>query len=100
MQKIGGAVQRIDDPHEFVLAAAAGFLSQDGVLRVAAADGRDDVRFGLAVDVGDEIIAPLGVDLQGIEAREAFDDQIAGAARGAHCDIEEGLHKVALEYHQ
>ena len=73
------------------------FLGEKRVLRVAAANGRDDVRFGLAVDVGDEIVAALAVDFQRIEARQALDDQIAGAPRGAHADIEQWLHKVALE---
>src|SRR5258708_40302868 len=100
MQKIGGASERNDDPHEFMLAAAARVLGQNRVLRVAAANRRDDVRFRRAVDIRDEIIAAFAVDLQGIEAREALYDQIAGAPRGAHGDIEEGLHKVALEYHQ
>ncbi len=97
MQEIGGAVERIDDPDEFAVAAAAAFLGEEGVLRVAAANGGDDVGLGLAVDVGDEIVAALAVDFQGIEAREAAYDQIAGAPRGAHADIEQWLHRVALE---
>src|SRR4029077_17929488 len=64
MQKIRGAIERIDDPHELALAAAARFFGQDCVLRIAAVDGGDDVRLGLAVDVGDEIIAALAVDFQ------------------------------------
>ena len=74
MQEIGGAIERIDDPRELIFAAAARFLGVDCVLRVAAPDGRDDVRLGLAVDVGDEIIAAFAVDFQGIESRQAFDD--------------------------
>ena len=74
MQKIGGAVERVDDPHEFTLAAAARLFGQDRVLRIAAVNGGDDVRLGLAVDVCDEIVAALAVDFQGIEARQAFDD--------------------------
>ena len=77
--------------------AAAAFLGEKGVMRVAAANRRDDVRLGLAVDVGDEIVAALAVDLQRIEARQAAHDQIAGAPRGAHADIEQWLHKVAVE---
>src|SRR6185312_12587624 len=59
VQEIRGAVERVDDPDEFVVAAAAAFLGEKGMLRVAAANGGDDVRFGLAVDVRDEIVAPL-----------------------------------------
>ena len=97
MQKIRRAVERIDDPDEFAVAAAAAFLGEKRVLRVAAANGGDDVGFGLAVDVGDEIVAALAVDFQRIEPRQALDDQIAGAPRGTHADIEEWLHRVALE---
>ena len=74
MQKIGGAIERIDDPHEFILAAAARLFGEHRVLRITAANGRDDVRFGLAVDIRDEIIAAFGVDLERIEARQAFND--------------------------
>ena len=94
VQEIGRAVERIDDPDEFTLTASAGFLAEDGVLRMAAADGGDDVRFGLAVDVSDEIVAALGVDLDRIETRETAYDQIAGTPGGAHSDIEQWLHRL------
>ena len=57
----------------------------------------DDVGLGLAIDVGDEVVAALAVDFQRIEARQAAHDQIAGAPRGAHADIEQWLHRLALE---
>ena len=97
MQEIRRAVERIDDPNVLALAGAAAFLGEERVIGMAAANGRDDVRLGLAVDVGDEVVAALGVDLQGIETREAAHDQVAGAPRGAHADIEKWLHRVALE---
>src|ERR1700722_9079136 len=97
MQKIRGAVERIDDPDELVVAAAPAFLGEERVLRVAAADGGDDVGFGLAVDLGHEIVAALAVDFQGIEARKAAHDQVTGASGGAHAGIEQGLHNGALE---
>src|SRR5882757_3701900 len=97
MQEIRRAIEGIDDPDELIVAAAAAFLGEKCVLRVATANGGDDVGFGLAVDVGDEIVAPLAVDFQGIEARKAAHDQITGAAGGTHADIEEWLHKRALE---
>ncbi len=74
VQKIGGAVQGVDDPHEFIVAAAARFLGENRMLRMAAADRRDDVRLGLAVDVGHEVVAALAVDFQRIEPRQAFYD--------------------------
>ena len=49
--------------------AAAALLGEKGVIGMAAPDGRDDLRLGLAVDVGDEIVAALGVDFERIETR-------------------------------
>ena len=97
MQEIRRAIERVDDPDEFTVAVAAAFLGQEGMLRVAAADGRDDVGLGLAVDVGDEIVASLAVDFQRIETRQAADDQITGAPGGTHADIEQWLHRLGLE---
>ena len=97
VQEISRAIERVDDPDKFTVAAAPGFLPEHRMLRMAAADGCDDVRFGLAVDVGDEIVAALAVDFDRIEARQAAHDQITGAPGRAHADIEEGLHKRALE---
>ena len=70
----------------------AALLGEKRMIGMAAPNGRDDVRLGLAVDVGDEVVAALGVDLQRIETRQAAHDEIAGAARGAHADIEKWLH--------
>jgi hypothetical protein len=38
MQEIGGAIERIDDPNELVVAAAPAFFSENRVLRMAAAN--------------------------------------------------------------
>jgi hypothetical protein len=67
------------------------------MLRVAAANGGDDVGFGLAVDVGHEVVAALAVDFQGIETRQAAHDQITGTPGGTHADIEQWLHRLAVE---
>ena len=40
------------------------------------------------VDLGDEVVAALAVDLDGFEARNGANDDVAGAARGADRDIE------------
>jgi hypothetical protein len=97
MQEIGRAIERIDDPNEFVVSGAAAFLGEKRMLRVAAANGGDDVGFGFAVDVGDEIVAPFAVVFLGFEARKAAHDQITGAPGGTHADIEQWLHDGALE---
>ena len=98
MQEIGGAVERIDDPDELTVTAAARFLAEYGMLRMAPADRCDNVRFGFAVDVRHEIVAAFGIDFDRIETRQAAHDQITGAPGGAHSDIEQWLHKVAVEY--
>jgi hypothetical protein len=97
VQKIRSAVEGVDDPNELAVAALPAFFGEERVIRMAAANGGHDVGFGLAVDVGDEVIAALAVDFQGIEARKTLDDQITGAPGGTHADIEQGLHIGALE---
>ena len=93
VQEIRSAVQGIDDPDVLVIAAAAGLLGENRVIRVTAVNRGNDVRLGLAVDVGDEVVAALGVDFDGIEARQAAHNDIAGAAGRAYSNIEERLHK-------
>ena len=93
VQEIRRAVERIDDPHVLAVAGAAALLGEERVIGMAAANGRDDLGLGLAVDVGDEVVAALGIDLERIETREAAHDEIAGAARGAHADVEKWLHR-------
>ena len=66
----------------------AAFLGEDGVIGMQAADGLDDVGFGGLVDLGDEVVAALAFDLDGFEARDGADDDVAGAARGFDRDIE------------
>ena len=58
------------------------------MVRIQPADGLDDVGFGGLVDLGDEVVAALAFDLDGFEARDGADDDVAGAARGFDRDIE------------
>ena len=58
------------------------------MVRMQAADGLDDVRFGGAIDLGDVVVAALAVDFDGFEARDGAHDDVAGAARGANRDVE------------
>jgi hypothetical protein len=92
MQEVGGAVERIDDPERVVLAARAAFLREDGVLGVVPADDVDDLPLGGPVDLADVVVAALRRDGERLEPIEAADDDFAGAARGADCDIEERVH--------
>ena len=43
MEKIRSSIEGMEHPNELVVAAAAAFLGQESVLRVAAPDGGDDV---------------------------------------------------------
>ena len=88
MHEIRGAIERVDDPDDVVVARRAAFLGQDGVIRIQPADGLDDVGFGRLVDLGDEVVAALAFNLDGFEARDGADDDVAGAARGFDRNIE------------
>ena len=71
VHEVGGAIERIDDPHEFVRAAPSAFLGEDPMVRVRAPDCSDDFLLGVAIDIGDEVIATFACDLDGVKAREA-----------------------------
>src|SRR5262245_46559301 len=64
MSKIGGAVQRIDDPP--VLGPCAFmiglFFGEDRMVRINAPDGFDDFIFAFFIDRGDEIDGAFVVD--------------------------------------
>src|SRR5439155_5155826 len=75
-----------------VLAAAAALFGEKRMLRVEPADAADDLLLGGAVDLGDEVVAPLGGDGERLQAVQAPYDELAGAARGPHGDIEKRLH--------
>jgi len=59
------------------------------VVRVDPADGVDDLRLGAAVDVGDEVVAALGRDLERLEPVQAAEDDVAGATCRADADVDE-----------
>jgi hypothetical protein len=62
------------------------------MVRVCATDGVDDFRLRGPIDLAHEVVAPLARHLDGIEPREAADDEVARAAGGADGDVEERLH--------
>ena len=62
------------------------------MLRVVAADDGDDLALGGVIDLGHEVVTPLGGDGERLEAIETADDHFAGAARGAHGNVEKRLH--------
>ena len=70
----------------------AAFLGEERVLGIVAADDADDLLLGRMVDLGDEVVAALGRDGERLQAVQAADDDFAGAAGGAHGDVEKRLH--------
>jgi len=68
VQEVGRAIQRIDDPQRLMLAAAAAFFGEKRMLRIESADAADDLLLGRVVDLGDEVVAPLGGDGQRLQA--------------------------------
>ncbi len=58
------------------------------MVRIEPLDRLDDLRFRGAIDVGDEVVASLGFDLQAFQARNSPDDHFAGAAGGFDRKVE------------
>lgn len=95
VQEIGGTVQWVDYPYEFVTAVAAGFFAEEAMLRVSTPDGIDDGLLGQTIDLGDKIVALLDVDREGVDAVKMAHDDSTGCACGADRDIDEGVHEGA-----
>src|SRR5258706_2416451 len=78
MQKIGGAVERINDPPVFGFGRGdrgAGFLGQNAMLGIAFANRVDDGVFSGPIDFGNEIVGGLALNRQFVEiAGRAVDD--------------------------
>jgi hypothetical protein len=87
VDEIRGAVQRVDDPAEFVRVDGAGLLGEDRVVGVRLVDDVDDRGLGGLVDLGDEVVGALRAhhELRAVE-RGAVDDR-AGAPRRFHRDV-------------
>jgi hypothetical protein len=66
VQEVGRAVERVDDPHRVAVAARAALLGEERMAGVVALDDADDLGLRGLVDLGDEVIAALGRDLQGL----------------------------------
>ena len=86
MQKVGGAIQRIDDPYRLVIAGGAAFLGENGVLGVVAADDGDDLPLGRDIDFGDEIVAALA-DTSRLSSRGILRAMTSPARRAARTAI-------------
>src|SRR6516164_1415430 len=92
VQKIGGAVERIDDPGVgFVGALArAAFLADETVARPRLGKVGVEHLFGALVGKRDEIGRPLQRNLQMLDLPEIVLQAAAGAARGLDHDVDEG----------
>jgi hypothetical protein len=88
VQEVRGAVERVDDPDGVRVAARAGFLGEDGVIRIMFVYGLDDFPFGGTIRLADVIVAALHLDLQAVELDEVSHQGVAGAPRGHHGHIQ------------
>src|SRR5258708_8742252 len=94
VDEIGGAVERIDDPPVFLLSRVnqTRLFGENAVVGIGFLHHLDDRRLGRAVDLGDEIVGALRLDLQAAAVERGAIDDRAGAARGAHGDVEHRVH--------
>src|SRR5258708_19316861 len=94
VDEIGGAVERIDDPPVFLLPRLnqPRLCGENAVVGIGFLHHLDDRRLGRAVDLGDEIVGALRLDLQAAAVERGAIDDRAGAARGAHGDVEHRVH--------
>ncbi len=76
--KVGGAVQRIDDPSATAARMCPALFSQDGVVGKGLGDGVDDGRFGLDVSFGDQIDSPFFADRS--KSAEMLPENLAAVA--------------------
>src|SRR6185436_16655964 len=89
VQEVRSAVERVDDPDEFVVVAAlTAFLRKKSMLRIAAPYGLDDVPLRLRIDLADEVVLALGAHLEAVQPVQAANDDLSSAARGLNGDIQ------------
>ncbi|MPN02045.1 hypothetical protein SDC9_149258 [bioreactor metagenome] len=94
MDEVGGAVQRIDDPHEFRRLGAmlaARFFGQDAVLRVSGEKGFDDGALARHVDLGHKIIELLLRDTHSLDVEGSSVDDGASGARSLDGHVKHGV---------
>ena len=68
------------------------FLGDEAVVGVGLAHDLDDRLFGRAVHLGNEVVGAFGLDHERVAAQRRAVDDRAGAARGAHGDVQHGMH--------
>src|SRR5688572_9891934 len=98
VQEVRRAVERVDDPGVVVARGSAAFLREEAVRRVGLADGGNQHLLRGAVDLAHEVVAVLLADRERPDAVEAAHDDVAGAARGADCDVEQRMHDLEYQH--
>src|SRR5438552_8587341 len=92
VQKVGGAVERVDDPGVALVGALAGaaFLAHKAVTRPRLGQIRVEHLFRALVGKRDEIGGTLQRHLQILDLAEVALEAAAGAARGLDHDVDDG----------
>ncbi len=94
--KVGGTVQRVDDPQ--VIGALAGawnqtaFFTEETVIRVGLTQCLDDQLLGGAINLGHVVFGIFLVDRDDVQAFDRAEDHFTGATGCAQSDIQHGLH--------
>ena len=93
--KIGGAIQRIDNPLNVLIVARqfATLFSNDGVLRVGFANHFDNQSFCITVNIGNKVVAAFLARFDRVRGFIILGNQVAGLARSAHGDVEHRMHR-------
>jgi len=104
VDKVGGAVQRIDDPDKLrVLGAfsAARFFGPDTVAGVGRQQGFNDCRFCCMINFGHEVVGIFLRHAHRFDIQRGAVDDRAGGASSLHGHIDHGVqikrHKLYLE---
>ncbi len=94
MEKIGRAIQRVDDPDMVVARMHAAFFCENGMIRKGLVDDLDDFLFRHAVDFRSIIVFAFLVDVQFANIVQGTYQDIAGASRRSDGDVEHWMHRM------
>ncbi len=96
MNKVGGAIQRIDDPEPvgalFASRGQPALLTEEAVIGVCLLQHIEDGFFGSTIDLGDVVIEPLGLDIHQIYFFSGLGNDFTGGTGGAQRHVQHGLH--------
>ncbi len=93
VKEVRRPIERINDPHGFVIAGGSAFFREKSVVRIVLADDGNDLRLRLGINLAHEVVTPLGRDGERFETVQIPDNDLAGAARGLDSDIEKRVHE-------